>query len=487
MLTPKTNSLTYWPKEVSPEMNGITFSVCSTLWISRCILLAISVMFSLTIRLESRAPCRKQVRRRLRMKALWRRKRSHVWCCASEGVRKSLHEVWDLWSIRWMPMKEKKSYKHPGNWCKPTQIQKWWYYQTSRQENVPQASSKLVQDDQNRLQSDERKYSNSTSSRKLASSSELKKHGIHEPSIHEQDLSDFAEEVGFFRNKCNFPDGSIQNKCFGCRECLWLRRWKSPSTLGRIMCRKDVYDFVDVSRHPPWAELCVEFGKQQEQKIRGYWECIQHYSKVGNGTFWRNSECEMLGVFITFLGEIGISQHQAIKSANAKVCVYADSVLSVGEMKDTPEAIDKMGKSSGRTQVVFVLPRCSGNQWRTHHCLFFNKSSATWRKGNPARGMSRTGSSSRQCSMTLSEKRMMRNCISNAEKVKNYAMKFSQEHWTFLGPGSEEKWYGSSSHARKRAMELYSRQNGATVQRSWSSCVQKYQCLESWNLKTKER
>ena len=30
------------------------------------------------------------------------------------------------------------------------------------------------------------------------------------------------------------------------------------------------------------------------------------------------------------------------------------------------------------------------------------------------------------------------NWISN---VKNYAMKFSQEHWTYLGPGSEEKWY----------------------------------------------
>ena len=41
------------------------------------------------------------------------------------------------------------------------------------------------------------------------------------------------------------------------------------------------------------------------------------------------------------------------------------------------------------------------------------------------------------------------NCISNSEKVKNYAMKFPQGHWTFLGSGSEEKWYGSSSYAQK--------------------------------------
>ena len=78
------------------------------------------------------------------------------------------------------------------------------------------------------------------------------------------------------------------------------------------------------------------------------------------------------------------------------------------------------------------------------------------------------------------------NCFSNAEKVKNYAMRFSQGHGTFFGPGWEEKWYGSSFHAQKRAMELYSRQNGATIQRNWSSCVSKYQCFESWNLAKKK-
>ena len=36
------------------------------------------------------------------------------------------------------------------------------------------------------------------------------------------------------------------------------------------------------------------------------------------------------------------------------------------------------------------------------------------------------------------------NCISNAEKINNYAMRFLQGHRTFQGPGSEEKWYGDS-------------------------------------------
>ena len=29
-------------------------------------------------------------------------------------------------------------------------------------------------------------------------------------------------------------------------------------------------------------------------------------------------------------------------------------------------------------------------------------------------------------------------CISNSEKVKEYAKRFSQRHWTFLGPGDEK-------------------------------------------------
>ena len=53
--------------------------------------------------------------------------------------------------------------------------------------------------------------------------------------------------------------------------------------------------------------------------------------------------------------------------------------------------------------------------------------------------------------MTLSGQKRKNgdNCISNAEKVKGYAMQFSQGHWTFPGPGSEEKWYGKFSYSLK--------------------------------------
>ena len=33
--------------------------------------------------------------------------------------------------------------------------------------------------------------------------------------------------------------------------------------------------------------------------------------------------------------------------------------------------------------------------------------------------------------------------FSNSQKVKDYAKRFLQGHWTFLGLGVEKKWYGT--------------------------------------------
>ena len=93
----------------------------------------------------------------------------------------------------------------------------------------------------------------------------------------------------------------------------------------------------------------------------------------------------------------------------------------------------------------------SGNIFQAfHHCLFFKRSKKTWRERTFSPKNSKTGSSSCQCSMTLIGKKHDENCISNAEKVKNDALKFSQGHWTYLGRGSEEQWYGSSSYDQQR-------------------------------------
>ena len=83
-----------------------------------------------------------------------------------------------------------------------------------------------------------------------------KKHGMHEPSIHEQDLPVFAKLMGNVSKRRNILNASIQNKCIDMEK---------------------VHFFVDESRHPSRAELFGEFGDLQEHQIRGYFSFVQHY------------------------------------------------------------------------------------------------------------------------------------------------------------------------------------------------------------------
>ena len=79
-------------------------------------------------------------------------------------------------------------------------------------------------------------------------------------------------------------------------------------------------------------------------------------------------------------------------------------------------------------------------RWR-----FFRKSRMFCENGTLNLKNSQIGSSSCQCSAILIGQKKGNDgiCISNSEKVKTYAKKFSQGHWTFLSPRAEKKWYGT--------------------------------------------
>ena len=125
---------------------------------------------------------------------------------------------------------------------------------------------------------------------------------------------------------------------------FWLRRWKPPFTLGRITSRIRKYTRT------------ITFDDLKN--------CFQHHLQVGNGTFWRDSECEMPGIRMTFLCDISRSQWSSGRVAKAKVCLCLfRSMSGTGEAQWSES---KRRRSSGRTQVVFVLPRCSGCRWRSN-------------------------------------------------------------------------------------------------------------------------
>ena len=48
--------------------------------------------------------------------------------------------------------------------------------------------------------------------------------------------------------------------------------------------------------------------------------------------------------------------------------------------------------------------------------------------------------------IVLRERGNRENCIANSVKITEYARNFSQGRWSYLGPGSEKKWYGTHIH-----------------------------------------
>ena len=236
-------------------------------------------------------------------------------------------------------------------------------------------------------------YSHSTGSRKLAASSpELKNMEDTNHQYMSKIFRCLRKKSGMSANNVTSSTDTYKRNVL-IWECLWLRRWKPPIILGRT-----------------WSRFRKNY---RNSKIRGYWELVQHYSKIGNRAFWRNSEREMPGICGTFLVEFDIGQWSIGQVGESKsMCPrWFRSMCWTDERHSNSNR--KMERISGNTQVVFVLPRCSGYRWSGmfgqdfHHCLFLKKSKKRWRSEQLSQHSSQTKSSSCQCWMTLYGTQMM--------------------------------------------------------------------------------
>ena len=150
-----------------------------------------------------------------------------------------------------------------------------------------------------------------------------------------------------------------------------------------------------------------------------------------------------------------LANGQAVKWAKAKVCVYADSVLCVGQVKDISGAterwngqVEDLKMDSSYRDAVGLDGEPIEIEWTnskdSRHYLFFARSRTAWSQRTSSQKTSRNESASCQCSKTLGGKRMTRNVFRMPKKSRFTPLKFLQGHWTFLGPGSDEKWCGGS-------------------------------------------
>ena len=169
-------------------------------------------MFFLTIRLESREPCQTEVQKRLQMKALRWQSRDHAWWRVPAKarpinlvMRSPRSEEDSSQSLGYLVIPEnadeRKEVEIAGHSWRSASRSEIGYSQASRQENAPMATGNTWREDQLRKQSDQREYSNSNCTKKPvlgASKPEFQK--MSEPSIHDQDLSVPAKEVGKILN-----------------------------------------------------------------------------------------------------------------------------------------------------------------------------------------------------------------------------------------------------------------------------------------------
>ena len=303
-------------------------------------------------------------------------------------------------------------------------------------------------------ESDERKYSDSTSLRKLAASSpELKNMEYRNHRYVGKIFQCLQQEFENIRSQRNILNGRIQNTC----NDMW-----------------NVYDLVDESRHPLWAELCAEFGDLQGDKIRGNWKFVQYYSEVGNGTFWRDSECEMSGIFITILGEISIISWSSDQMGEGKKCLSMQIPFYVWDRRMKAKKRKQGGKVKWKDPGCIRLTKMqwvsmekqlnsSGKFYHNyHHCLFLKKSNKTWRSGRSSQRSSQTRSSSCPCSMTFCGSQMIRIAFRMPTKSRNYAKKFLPGFWTSGSRVGKEMVWG----LLQWTVGPYSQQ------RDWSSYLQ---------------
>ena len=184
--------------------------------------------------------------------------------------------------------------KQPGNWCRRIK---------------------------NQTESDERKNSNSTSSRNLAASSpELKNMEYTHHQCMSKIFQFLRKKLGMSGTKATFSMEAYKTNV------LTLGVFMSSSMKAAIHLGPNYVSNSEIYKNTKFEEIENLFNIAQKLVMEHSEEilsvkCLEYSSPSGARSVLAND--------------------QAIKWAKAKVCVHADSVLCVGQMKETPGAIER--------------------------------------------------------------------------------------------------------------------------------------------------
>ena len=145
---------------------------------------------------------------------------------------------------------------------------------------------------------------------------------------------------------------------------------------------------------------------------------------------------------------------RAVQFANAKTHVYSDSVRCLGGISDEPvNAWESRIKLFLETRYLKDLDGIDGEpmefEWKfftaftTFEILNKIQKMMTKSKYEPEQFKGRI---TMHNDIDWNKRGNRENCIANIHRFTEYARRFTQGHWSILGPGSEKKWYGTHAH-----------------------------------------
>ena len=152
-----------------------------------------------------------------------------------------------------------------------------------------------------------------------------------------------------------------------------------------------------------------------------------------------------------------IGDERVINLQRTKVYVFSDSVLCLGKILEHPQSNDAWEQRLGwfkSSQVYRNFDRIDGEpiefEWNIFpgfNTLQLNEEvkSLLFRSGEtPENFTRRIFFMSMFNDISCGSRDNKKECESNANLVSLYAKRFGKGHWSFIGPGSEKKWYSIS-------------------------------------------
>ena len=149
-----------------------------------------------------------------------------------------------------------------------------------------------------------------------------------------------------------------------------------------------------------------------------------------------------------------IGDERIINLQRTKVYVFSDSVLCLGKIFENPESNDAPGQRLGwikSSQNYRNFDRIDGEPMEFEWNIFpgFNTlqlseevKSLLYRLGEtPDNFIERILFMSMFNDISCDKKDNEEECLASAKVVSIFAKKFGKGHWSFIGPGSEKKWY----------------------------------------------